>query len=223
VADWVDFSIDLPALLQWLLEFPQVRLNKPVVMFEIAKDGRKSWLLDVQQRDESAQVAIGQLTLDHGQLGIDDSRQDTHIRMNLDTPDARRPQWHGGVPGQRLLQRFASGGQRAGRIGSGFARGAHTLPFDCGCYCGGHQPASRGRRDRIAELERGGFASCAARQQSGAVVSAIGRGVAPHECLSTFRRPKMPWSKFQRIAERFMPTTRNAHPYPEARFYASYT
>jgi hypothetical protein len=37
------------------------------------------------------------------------------------------------------------------------------------------------------------------------------------------QRPKMPWSRFQRIAKRFMPTTRNAHPHPEARFYASHT
>jgi RNA-directed DNA polymerase len=47
--------------------------------------------------------------------------------------------------------------------------------------------------------------------------------VLRHSLMRTSQRPKMPWSRFQRIAERFMPTTRNAHPYPEARFYASHT
>ena len=44
-----------------------------------------------------------------------------------------------------------------------------------------------------------------------------------HALLRRSQRPKMPWSRFQRIAKRFMPTTRNVHPYPQARFYASYT
>ncbi len=87
--DDVEFSVDLPALLQWRLVFPEVRLSKPVVMLEAAADGRKSWLLDTQQSDENAHVFIEQLTLDHGQLGFDDSRVTTHIRMDLDTPDAR--------------------------------------------------------------------------------------------------------------------------------------
>ena len=44
-----------------------------------------------------------------------------------------------------------------------------------------------------------------------------------HALMRRSQRPKMPWSRFQRIAKRFMPTTRNAHPHPEARFYASHT
>ncbi len=44
-----------------------------------------------------------------------------------------------------------------------------------------------------------------------------------HALMRRSQRPKMPWSRFQRIAKRFMPTTRNTHPYPEARFYASHT
>lgn len=44
-----------------------------------------------------------------------------------------------------------------------------------------------------------------------------------HALMRRSQRPKMPWSRFRRIAKRFMPTPRNAHPYPEARFYASHT
>ena len=44
-----------------------------------------------------------------------------------------------------------------------------------------------------------------------------------HSLMRRSQRPKMPWSRFQKIAKRFMPITRNAHPYPQARFYASHT
>jgi hypothetical protein len=44
-----------------------------------------------------------------------------------------------------------------------------------------------------------------------------------HSLMRRSQRPKMPWSRFQRTAKRFMPTTRNAHSHPEARFYASHT
>lgn len=44
-----------------------------------------------------------------------------------------------------------------------------------------------------------------------------------HALMRRSQRPKMPWSRFQKIAKRFMPNIRNAHPYPQARFYASHT
>lgn len=44
-----------------------------------------------------------------------------------------------------------------------------------------------------------------------------------HALMRRSQRPKMPWDRFNRIAKRFMPPIRNAHPYPEERFYASHT
>lgn len=44
-----------------------------------------------------------------------------------------------------------------------------------------------------------------------------------HALKRRSQRPKMPWTRFQKIAKRFMPTIRNTHPHPEARFYASHT
>ena len=37
------------------------------------------------------------------------------------------------------------------------------------------------------------------------------------------QRHRLPWLRFSRIAVRFIPTVRKAHPYPEERFYASHT
>ena len=44
-----------------------------------------------------------------------------------------------------------------------------------------------------------------------------------HSLMRRSQRPQMPWARFRRIARRFMPPIRNAHPYPEERFYASHT
>ena len=88
VADSADLTVDLPALWRGRLVVPQVHVRQPVVMLELAADGRKTWLLDTGQRDESARVTIGRVVLDHGQLGFDDPALKTHLRIAVDTPDA---------------------------------------------------------------------------------------------------------------------------------------
>ncbi|MFA6311668.1 MAG: AsmA family protein, partial [Sterolibacterium sp.] len=52
--DEVEFSVDLPELLGMKLVFPEVRLTRPTVFLEKAVDGRKTWLLDRDQSDETA-------------------------------------------------------------------------------------------------------------------------------------------------------------------------
>ena len=87
--DEVEFSIDLYALLRKQLAFPEVRLTRPVVFLEQAADGRKTWLLDREQQDESARIPIGRLTLDRGLIGYDDAGQKTAIRADVSTGDGR--------------------------------------------------------------------------------------------------------------------------------------
>jgi len=84
-ADSVEFSVNLAQLLRGKLAFPQVRVVRPVVFLELAPDGRKTWLLDIDQSDENARIPIGRLTLDHGRLGYDDERAGTRIRAELST------------------------------------------------------------------------------------------------------------------------------------------
>ena len=52
--------------------------------------------------------------------------------------------------------------------------------------------------------------------------SEIGRAWR-HTLMRRSQRHRLPWNRFSRIAERFIPTVRNMHPYPEERFYASHT
>lgn len=82
-ADAVEVTIDLPQLLSRNIVLPEVRLERAVVFFEQGSDGRKSWLLDRQQRDEDAAIRIGRLTLDQATIGYDDAGQKTSIRAQL--------------------------------------------------------------------------------------------------------------------------------------------
>ena len=84
-ADAVEIVIDLPQLLRKNIVLPEVRLERPVVFLEQGADGRKNWLLDLNQQDEDARIRIDRLTLDNGKLGYDDTRQKTSIRSELST------------------------------------------------------------------------------------------------------------------------------------------
>ena len=88
--DDAEFSIHLGELFRRRLVFPEVRLTRPVVFLEQAADGRKTWLLDKNQLDESARIPIGRLTLDHGQLGYDDAKQKTSVLAHISTEDVAR-------------------------------------------------------------------------------------------------------------------------------------
>lgn len=82
-ADEVAFSIHLPQLLAQRLSLSDLHLVKPVVFLEAGADGRKTWLLDRNQKDNNARVAIDRLTLDQGVIGYDDKAGKTSIRAEL--------------------------------------------------------------------------------------------------------------------------------------------
>lgn len=84
-ADAVEIAIDLPQLFLRNIVFSEIRLNRPVVFLEQGSDGRKNWLLDLNQQDEGARIRIDRLTLDQGQLGYDDAAEKTGIRAQLST------------------------------------------------------------------------------------------------------------------------------------------
>jgi uncharacterized protein involved in outer membrane biogenesis len=93
--DQADLQLDLRALLRGRLVLPTVAVGRPVVMLETAADGRKSWLLDRAQSDDRTAVQIGRLTLVEGRIGLDDPRQQTRLRLAVETAgqraDAPRP------------------------------------------------------------------------------------------------------------------------------------
>lgn len=87
--DTADMQLDLRALLRGRVVLPQVQVGQPVVMLERAPDGRRSWLLDRDQRDAGSAVQIGRLTLRQGTLGFDDPAQQTALRLAMETAGQR--------------------------------------------------------------------------------------------------------------------------------------
>lgn len=87
-AEGVGVSVDVLQLLQGHVVFPEVALEQATVFLEQADDGRKSWLLDLDQRDESAHMVVGRVVVDQGTLGYDDSAQKTHLRAGLSTSES---------------------------------------------------------------------------------------------------------------------------------------
>jgi AsmA protein len=81
----VTVSVDLPELLQQRLTVPEVHLEQATVFLEQSREGRKSWLLDLNQQDEGARLQIGRITLDHGTVGYEDAGQKTRIRAEVAT------------------------------------------------------------------------------------------------------------------------------------------
>ena len=84
-ADAVEITIDLPQLLRRNMVLHEVWLQRPTVYLEQGGDGRKNWLLDVNQQDEEMRIWVDRLTLDQGTLGYDDVADKTSIRSSLST------------------------------------------------------------------------------------------------------------------------------------------
>lgn len=87
-ADEIEITINLPQLLRQNIVLAEVRLQRPVVFLEQGSEGRKNWLLDLQQQDEGARIRVDRLTLDQGTLGYDDAGARTSIRSELSTGSA---------------------------------------------------------------------------------------------------------------------------------------
>jgi uncharacterized protein involved in outer membrane biogenesis len=99
-AEAVDITVDLPQLLQRHVVFPAIHMVGPVVFLEQSPQGQKNWLLDINQQDENARIQIGQLTLDHGTLGYDDTAHKTRIRSDVSSsPLTASGQSNSGGPG----------------------------------------------------------------------------------------------------------------------------
>lgn len=96
-ADELTFAIDLPQLFRNSIVICDLHLGRPVVFLEQDAEGRKNWLLDIDQRNEDARVNIDHLTLDQGRIGYEDPRQRTRIRAEVSTRGSNGNAAAGGI------------------------------------------------------------------------------------------------------------------------------
>jgi AsmA protein len=85
VAQGVDVAVNFVQILSRRIVIPELRLDHAVVSLEQSLDGRKSWLLDLEQQDEEARIQIGRVALDYGTLVYEDIDQKTKLRVQLST------------------------------------------------------------------------------------------------------------------------------------------
>ena len=90
-ASSADIEVDLFKLLEGRFVFPQVHLVNAIAFLERNSDGRKSWLLDLQQQYEGARIEIGRITLDQAKLGYDDITQKTRVRAEISSITPQDP------------------------------------------------------------------------------------------------------------------------------------
>ncbi|MES2366546.1 MAG: AsmA family protein [Pseudomonadota bacterium] len=81
----LDGGIRLPELFERQFWLSTVKLTQPQVFLEQSADGRKNWLLDRNQTDESAQAKIDRIELDNGHLTYSAPAQKIHIQAALST------------------------------------------------------------------------------------------------------------------------------------------
>ena len=86
----VEVTLELLQMFQGHYVFPKVHLERPVVFLEQNPDGRKSWLLDLEQKNEAARIQIGRVTLDEGKLGYDEGAAKTRIRADISSATAQQ-------------------------------------------------------------------------------------------------------------------------------------
>jgi len=86
-ADAVNVSVDLRQLLDGRVVLPDVRLTRPRLFLEQASGGRRTWLLDLAQTDETARIFIGRVLLDQGEIDYVDTARRTSVHAELSTTD----------------------------------------------------------------------------------------------------------------------------------------
>lgn len=123
-AEAVEVSIDVAQLLARNVVLPTVHAVNPQLSLERDMQGRKNWLLDLQQQDESARIHIGQLTLDRGALSYEDRGNKTLIRSSLST--TQNPAT-GAAPNAMVGIDFSAAGQFRGLPLKASGRGGSVL------------------------------------------------------------------------------------------------
>ncbi len=134
LADRVEVTLDLPALLRGRVAFPDVQLWRPQLFLEQGSGGRKNWLLDSTQTDEAVRIPVDRLVIHEGQIHYDDAALNTSIVADLstaavpvtgalpaDTADGVRFKARGRFQGQAL--------QAEGQGGAVLAWGDESHPY----------------------------------------------------------------------------------------------
>lgn len=85
----IDFSLNLAQLLDRRVELDIVSLRQADILLETGTDGRKNWLLDREQKDETTLPLIGRLALERSRVTYHAPANGTHIEADISTQETR--------------------------------------------------------------------------------------------------------------------------------------
>jgi AsmA protein len=126
-ADGVEVRVHWRALLEGRLAMTEVRLSHPRIFLEKGTAGRKTWLLDSTQTEESARIEIGRMLVDDGEVDYIDRGESTALHATLST--APIPARQGAPAGQAGDLTFQVKGQFKGLPLSARGSGGSALAW----------------------------------------------------------------------------------------------
>lgn len=85
VAETVDFTVSLPALLTGRVAFPDVTLGQAEILLQQDAEGRRNWVLKPEEEKTGEPVQIGRLTVDQGRLFFRDAGSKTDVVLDVQT------------------------------------------------------------------------------------------------------------------------------------------
>lgn len=85
VADTIDFSVSLPALIVGRVVFPEVALGEASVLLQRDREGRRNWVLKPDQEKTGEPAQIERLTVNQGRLAVKDLMSDTDVNVKVQT------------------------------------------------------------------------------------------------------------------------------------------
>ena len=86
--DALEFTVSLKDLLHGDIVLPEVALSHPTVALEKSPDGKRNWILKLEQKPSDQPPAIGRLSVDNGILLYRDPAIDTNLKVALSTDSA---------------------------------------------------------------------------------------------------------------------------------------
>jgi uncharacterized protein involved in outer membrane biogenesis len=124
-ADRIEFTLDVPALLQRRVVFHSMRLTAPAVAMEKSADGSRSWVLDKSDDKKSAPPEIRLLQVERGRLDYRDDPAKLSFTAEVDIA-ANRPELKSPQP-DRLPTHIAVKGRYGEGVFSGDAWAGSVL------------------------------------------------------------------------------------------------
>lgn len=85
-ARYVLLGVAIPPLFRRSLTLEEVHLERAAISLEKSRDGRKNWLLDRNQRNDKARVAVRRLTVSDGRIEYLDPASLTRLTAGVSTP-----------------------------------------------------------------------------------------------------------------------------------------